>query len=141
MAPQSITIRIDFGSDSTAGGQQAVSVTGGQPTPLQSGTSASGGGSAVATVPPTPFDHGGQQLTGQAAAQTASEAPMPSPDLVHAVAARSAGGAAPTPFDSPEAVRVAAQESSAPRPEDREQIDRTVPPMPEPDAVHKRGRK
>lgn len=143
MASPSITIRIDFGSDCATGAQQSVSVTGGLPTPLQSGTSESGGASVgvTATAPPTPFDQGGQQSVGQAAAQTRSEVPTPSPDLIPAVGARSAGGAVPTPFDSPDAVRVVDQQSPESRPGDRHQIDRTVPPMPKPDAVRKRDRK
>ena len=143
MTSQSITIRIDFGNDAATGAQQALSVTGGLPTPLQSGTSASGGATAGVTVtaPPTPFDHGGQQSVGHTAAQTGSEAPTPSPHLIPAVLARSANGAVPTPFDSPEAVRAADQQSPAPRPGDLHQLDRTVPPMPQPDAVRKRDRK
>jgi hypothetical protein len=143
MASQSITIKIDFGSDAAASTQQAVSVSGGVPTPLQPGTSTSGVAiEGMAAAPPTPFDRGGQQSVGGAAAQTGSEAPAPSPDLIPTGADRAGGAALPTPFDHPEMSRVADQQSTAPQPQDLRQIDRTAPSVPQPDnAIRKRDRK
>ena len=93
MASPSITIKIDFGSESGSGAGNIVAVSGAVPTP------ASAGGSAAASqfegVVPTPFD-----IAAHSMAQAESGAPAPSPSLVLGGSAGSDLGNVPTPLSA-----------------------------------------
>src|SRR5688572_9292403 len=97
MAPSSITVKIDFGAE-TSGGTNSVSVSSDVPTPMASDRSAPGAADRSAAQAPTPFG-----TAAHAMAQAGSEAPAPTPFSAGGGASASAspsGGAVPTPLDS-----------------------------------------
>jgi hypothetical protein len=161
MTPSSITIRIDFGAEGVgSAGSSGVAVSGGVPTPSDSGGAAAGATAQGGGVAPTPFDHGGQMLV-----QAEAVVPAPSPTLVPAGVATSSGGvgsgdvptpvsaggggsgvpgsavdAPPTPFDSVDAA--AGEQAPTPQGDARADDEPTgpIPSLPG-DGSPRKGRK